>query len=241
MGFMNWFSGKAAAAEKARALPAPRAPADAAHRGEERKVVRHARREQLYVAVRESMTRAGVLSAMYKFKVLSLDQAGNQFLVMMDLGQASSNQPEKLGEIETAIMQLAKARFEITVTAVYWRFDAQVAVGRPPAAVDAARKASLAAALARSARAPEEAGQTDRPPSSSRPYEPIQPEEVAAFKRALATANAANAAPAARPGPDGQVRSGPRSYTLLTGFEDTEMTESPTLPSLSTTQYGDLN
>ena len=35
--------------------------------GVERKVKRHARREQLYGAIRESMTRAGMLSASYKF------------------------------------------------------------------------------------------------------------------------------------------------------------------------------
>jgi hypothetical protein len=38
------------------------------------------------------------------------------------------------------------------------------------------------------------------------------------------------------------VKSGPRSprsYTLLTGFEDTEMPESNS-PALSSTQYGDL-
>jgi hypothetical protein len=30
--------------------------------------------EELYVAIRESMTRSGVLSSSFKFKVLSLDQ-----------------------------------------------------------------------------------------------------------------------------------------------------------------------
>jgi len=37
------------------------------------------------------------------------------------------------------------------------------------------------------------------------------------------------------------TRSGPHSYTLLTGFEDTEMPEMPvSAPALSATQYGDL-
>ncbi|MDO9405328.1 MAG: hypothetical protein Q7T87_14945 [Polaromonas sp.] len=241
MALLNWFSGKSGARddgdtrhpiarEKAPLPVVQRNAAESLARSEERKVRRHARREQVFVAVRESMTRAGVLSAMYKFKVLSLDQSGNQFLVMMDLGQASSNQPDKLGDIETAIKQLALARFEINVTSVYWRFDPQVAVGRPPAPLDAARRAALAASAgggaAAAARAP------------ARPYEPIHADEVAAFKQALAAASAAHPASVDR---DGKVRSGPHSYTLLTGFEDTEMTESPTLPSLSTTQYGDLN
>ncbi|MDQ3271100.1 MAG: hypothetical protein M3Q12_02870, partial [Pseudomonadota bacterium] len=69
-------------------------------------------------------------------------------------------------------------------------------------------------------------------------YEPIQADEVAAFKLALAAASAHGVpAEASVPG-----RSVPRSYTLLTGFEDTEMPDSPALvPALSATQYGDLN
>lgn len=243
MALLNWFSGKSGARGdadsqhplargKTRQAAEPRSTGEIAARSEDRKLKRHSRREQLYVAVRESMTRAGVLSTMYKFKVLSLDQTGNQFLVMMDLGQASSDQSGKLGEIETAIMQLAKARFEITITAVYWRFDAQVAVGRPPAAVDAARKAAVSAALIRAQQARRAA---DGKPATH-PYEPIHPDEVTAFKQALASAS-----PPPAHERDGLVRSGPRSYTLLTGFEDTEMTESPAMPSLSTTQYGDLN
>jgi hypothetical protein len=35
-------------------------------------------------------------------------------------------------------------------------------------------------------------------------------------------------------------RSGLRSYTLITGFEDTEMPESSAAPALSATQYGEL-
>ena len=41
---------------------------------------------------------------------------------------------------------------------------------------------------------------------------------------------------------DGSGKHGPQSYTLLTGFEDTEMPDSDTrAPALSGTQYGDLN
>ena len=43
----------------------------------------HSRREQLYEAIREAMTKAGVLSASYKFKVLSFDQLSKDFLVLI--------------------------------------------------------------------------------------------------------------------------------------------------------------
>ncbi|WP_341909022.1 hypothetical protein [Polaromonas sp. YR568] len=200
--------------EAAAERPAPERDA----RSESGKLKRHARRDQLYLAIREAMTHAGVLSSGYKFKVLSLDPRGNEFMVMVDLAHGFS-QPEKFGELETQIIQHAKARFEITVPAVYWRMDDIATMKRP----------------AEGAKAP-----------SAPRYEPIQAEEVAAFKKALLAGATQERTPertsarAASKAPD-KSRQGPHSYTLLTGFEDTEMAPSPAMPALSTTQYGDLN
>ena len=201
--------------------------ADTASRTESRKVRRHARREQLYVAVREAMTRAGVLAASYKFKVLSLDQRGDQFLAMMDVAPALGRQSEKLAEIESLIVQTAKARFEIVVTSVYWRSDTRTVASsslggmHEQVAANADRHAPL--------------NMTVKKPASR--YDPIQDDEVAAFKQALAAASAAPVSVDA----SGKTRTGMHSYTLLTGFEDTEMPESAAAPALSATQYGDLN
>ena len=144
MALFNWFSNKSDATKAfgmadvgntARSGQQPvaraqvqmpvstRPPPDPTNRSEERKAKRQARREQLYVAVRESMTRAGVLSASYKFKVLSLDQRGDQFLVMMDVHPSLGHQAEKLSEGEALIVQTAKTLFGILVTSVYWRLD----------------------------------------------------------------------------------------------------------------------
>jgi hypothetical protein len=89
------------------------------------------RRELLYTVVRDAMVRAGVLSASYKFKVLSLDQRGRQFLVMMDLAREYGGETARLSEIEALIAQTAKTRYDILVTAVYWRINDHVAVGLP--------------------------------------------------------------------------------------------------------------
>jgi hypothetical protein len=97
-----------------------------------RKNERNARREMLYAVVRESMVRAGVLSASYKFKVLALDQRGQQFLVMMDLAREYGRDVNRLTETEALIAQTAKSRHDILVTAVYWRINEHVAVGLPP-------------------------------------------------------------------------------------------------------------
>lgn len=274
MSFLNWFSSKpsplkpspveeqkrAAAARDKSPLSVPgRLPVEAAAPGDGAKLKRHARREQLYVAIRESMTRSGVLSASYKFKVLSLDQRGNEFLVMMDLAKAFGRPSEQLGEIETLIIQNAKARFEITVPAVYWRIDETAVVVKPkPSTQDAPQSASVPAAAVAAATTAAVADTAAKPAKPR--YEPIQADEVAAFKQALLAASAQGPAAAPEKGVKdvkdvkdakearevkeakdaARSKSGPRSYALLTGFEDTEMPDSPSSPALSSTQYGDL-
>jgi hypothetical protein len=225
-----------------------------------RKNERMARRELLYGVVRESMTNAGVLSTSYKFKVLSLDARGRQFLVMVDLASEFGGETHRLAEIEAMVAQAAKARFDILVTAVYWRMNEHVAVGVPASARGAtpSRPVPLDSGPAPLAAAPAvkplaEKPAADKPvlpqshPSSR--FEPLHPDEVSAFKRALASgasgaeamATAATAAGASAKSFDGAAKHGPQSYTLLTGFEDTEMADSDAPPAaLSTTQYGDL-
>jgi hypothetical protein len=222
-----------------------------------RKHERMARRELLYHDVRESMVRAGVLSASYKFKVLSLDGRGRQFLVMVDLSRDCGVETGQLGEIEAMIAQSAKARHDILVTAVYWRMSEHVAVGDPKtqAPARAVPSSDSQPVPLHSAPAPLESQPLPleaKPVTRSR-YEPIQADEVAAFKRAISTgvdnpAAAAAAAVGVAHGAtatsfDGSAKHGPQSYTLLTGFEDTEVAEGDprALPVLSGTQYGELN
>ena len=283
-----------------RPLP-PQLPQDHAAN---RKNERMERRELLYTVVREAMVRAGVLSASYKFKVLSLDQRGRQFLVMMDLAREYGGETTRLSEIEALIAQTAKSRYDILVTAVYWRINDHVAVGAPlkgvapqgaalrppvparpvapvaapvvatpaqaarpaagspvagaaaPATPSAAPDAGIlvsapalapvaapAAPLLKPAGAP---AQVPVRPAGSR-FDPIEADEVAAFKRALADAASQRAtpAPAAATRPGVPVRSGPlltpAQTAQLTGFEDTEMPSDGPSQDLSSTQYGDLH
>ena len=260
--------------------------ADPTQRSEERKLRRQARREQLYSAIRQSMACAGVLSASFKFKVLSLDQRGDQFLVMMDVHPSLGFQEQKLVDSEALVMQTAKSQFNILVTAVYWRIDTKAEVGEfkhagfesrpaPLAAGAAAPLAAGAAAAIAVAVAPAAAPTPAVKKPATHRFEPIDDDEVSAFKRAMATPTAPlnpsqtympNAGPnvagnaagyaAANAGAHAEAnvghsaaalqnaaktRNGPRSFTLITGFEDTEMPESAALPGLSATQYGDLN
>lgn len=134
MSFLNWFSDKPATDS----LPAA---GDAATSGDGSRLKRQARREQLYVVIRDAMTRAGVLSASYKFKVLSLDQSGENFMVMMEFSTGFDGSPGKLAVMEGLIIRNAKALFEISVPAVYWRFE-QVAADKP-AALPASRQGAV--------------------------------------------------------------------------------------------------
>ncbi|MRD46895.1 hypothetical protein GHT07_06380 [Caenimonas koreensis DSM 17982] len=250
-----------------------------------RKNERMARRELLYSVVRDAMMRAGVLSASYKFKVLSLDPRGRQFLVMVDLARDFGGETMRLAEIEAMIAQGAKSRHDILVTAVYWRINEHVAVGDPQAAPSRARAGTPSSPMPlESQPAPLESApaallQPAAAHGAAR-YEPLLADEVAAFKQALAAgaspreaASATSAAAVAQkaavagmaasaaasaaqngvgPGAnhgatarafDGSAKHGPQSYTLLTGFEDTEMPETSgeRAPLLSGTQYGELN
>jgi hypothetical protein len=101
------------------------APGSAANRKPERPE----RREMLYAVVRECMTQAGVLSSSYKFKVLSLDSRGRQYLVMMDLPQDHDGDTGRLAEIEALIARNAKSRHDLLVTAVYWRVTEPIRTG----------------------------------------------------------------------------------------------------------------
>ncbi|WP_027994594.1 hypothetical protein [Simplicispira psychrophila] len=217
------------------------------------------RRELLYIVVRDAMVCAGVLSASYKFKVLSLDPRGLQFLVMMDLAREFGGETVRLSEIETLIAQTAKARYNIAVTAVYWRINELVGAGVAqkvtalPAAhahhspatgarvPDVARPAPSSVAVRPSMPAP-----LDRPSAAAAPvrlvaprFDPIEADEVAAFKQALAAAAAART-PAA-PTPGVPQRSGPRRPAPSSDFADTVMPEQDSrAQSLSNTQYGEL-
>lgn len=212
-----------------------------------RKSDRAARRELLYAVVREAMVRAGVLSASYKFKVLSLDAEGRQFLIMVDLARGAGGDAANLAEIEALIAQSAKARHEMQVTAVYWRVNEHVAVGRADlhrhqrAAPDSQQHADSVPTALHSVPEPMVAA-----PAKGPTYDPIQADEVEAFKRALvAGSRPAPLTPTASADgahdPDGKGHHGPRSYTLLTGFEDTEMPDTDQKRQvLSGTQYGEL-
>lgn len=183
-----------------------------------RKSERLERRELLYTVVRESMTRAGLLSTSYKFKVLSLDSRGRQYLIMMDMARQNVGDTARLADMESHIAKIAKTRHDILVTAVYWRVNEHVTAG-----------------LARSTPMPAPRPAAGAPAAPVAPrFEPLHADEVAAFKQALASIPT----PAALSAPGEIVRSGRRN-PAPPSFQDTELDDRQS--PLSGTQYGDLN
>jgi len=228
----------------------------------DRRSLRLERRELLYSVVRESMSRIGILSSSYKFKVLSLDPRGRQYMIMMDLHKDLVIDPGQLGEIESVVAQNAKARHDIVVTAVYWRINEPVGGGatrktkpaQPDETPQLPRSSEPVAALAPNLDEQNQAKQTG-------PYEPIREDEVNAFKQALGVGvTSTNVVPE----PSGKLIKSwrhvpvPRADFADTqlqepeakngkpsrpkDFQDTEVADSAEkISPLSSTQYGDLN
>lgn len=202
---------------------------------------RSARREMVYSAVRESMVRSGILSAGYKFKVLALDKRATQFIVMVDLAQQYCASPDKLTQIEALIAYSAKTRFEIVITSVYWRLNAQLGVAstKAPSAVTAPQPAVVPVPLG---------------------MDPVDEAEIAAFKKALleaalnpvpaldgaSAANRAATSAAPRPAPIvPPARSAAHNAQIAREAAQRGGAPAPTADTsfggLSNTQYGDLH
>lgn len=201
----------------------------------DRKTARLERRQLLYGVVRDSMISAGVLAASYKFKVLSLDAAGRHYLVMMDLTDKVASDTALLGKIEALMVQSAKMRHDILVTAVYWRVSdhllASSPSGQPVHMPQLGRQASELKSVSRPEGPAVSHQQIPR-------FQPLQQDEVAAFKRALASASAPM--PLSESGKI--VTSGRRNPALPDEFEDTQMVDQDERASpLGVTQYGELN
>jgi len=209
---------------------------------------RQDRRDHLYSVVRDVMLRSEVLASHYKFKVLSLDTQGRQFLVMMDLLGEQSLRPEQLAGIETLISNTAAQRYALQVKSVYWRQPVLAEVSPPVAsttpmtpvaasgmvAAAPATRPAAAATVPQDMLAPTPRG---RGGAKSQGFDPISDDEVLAFKNAIAT----KPAPAAQASSGQALVSGLRNAAAMTGFEDTQLLEpeEPASP-LSRTQFGDL-
>ncbi|MBT0570327.1 hypothetical protein KIK84_08310 [Curvibacter sp. CHRR-16] len=238
MSLFNWFGKKANTATPTTQRTNAGLQADGARAGAvgadandplARRAERYERREMLYGVVRETMARAGLISSSYKFKVLSLDSRGLDYLVMVDVGSAIMADHGRLYEMEQNIVQAAKNRHEMQVNAVYWRANEHVLAQR----ITRTERVAQEPADSRKSTATDERAFADT--TSLKPYDPLHEDELLAFKKALASIPAQG--PLSAPGQI--VQTGPRKPMPVRDFQDTVIDERAMSP-LSSTQWGDL-
>jgi hypothetical protein len=167
----------------------------------------------LFEVIRECMIASGVLSSGYTFKVLSVDQTHQQFQVLFDLGPEFNTDTHRLSEMEQMICVSAMRRYQVKVNACFWRIDQPVQAAVQESLQDESESSpeddqELRRAQAR-AQLAELFATSPNLPESRMP-------EFAATEFA----------------PNASVQQGqPKSYALLTGYEETEATSSVFKPT----------
>lgn len=184
---------------------------------------RHAQREHLYEVVRSVMSRSEVLTSNYKFKVLPLNGAGRQFLVMVDLLDDHALPPERRPPVEQLITMMAAQSHDLQVNGVYWRcmMSAAGPVGQTLASplaspIDAPSKGPTSAPV------PTLSVATNDVAASQTGFEPIEPDEVLAFKKAITKGTPEGLAQA-----QADTMDSSRAHQgSISGFEDTQLLDS---------------
>jgi hypothetical protein len=86
------------------------------------------RREMLYQAIRENLLSLEVVSSMYKFKVMNIDDRHHRFIAMIDITKSfqtqKSSKVRSFSEIEEFIKQNTFERFGLVLEGIYWRVSA---------------------------------------------------------------------------------------------------------------------
>lgn len=108
------------------------------------------RREMLYQSIRESMLAMEVLSNMYKFKVMNVDQQHEVFIVMIEVSKLFeakwSGTTASFAQAEQRMMTGAMNRAGVTLQGVFWRVDETVdAFAMPARAGDGAEQTAVVA------------------------------------------------------------------------------------------------
>ncbi|WP_367849661.1 hypothetical protein [Rhodoferax sp. WC2427] len=154
---------------------------------EERKAYR---KECLYQSIRETFLSMEVLSQMYRFKVMPVDDRHHRFIAMVDVaksfvagGQARN---KSFFAMEQSMRTAAYQRYGVVIDGIYWRvLESEEPFERPARASDPAHHGGTptAALRARATLAQNSAPPTT--PLSRHRYPAVSAEERAAFMAAL--------------------------------------------------------
>jgi hypothetical protein len=154
---------------------------------DERKQVR---REMVYQSVRDNLLLLEIISGMYKFKAVGLDERQHRFMVVIDVATGfvarRGGKVMRFNEVEKFLSERTFAQYGVRIDSIYWRFHPDVnSFGRGYRASDVAPKPRPAPVPAPPpAAAPARPAGTGLRPSSR--HEPVSEEEMRAFEQAIA-------------------------------------------------------
>ncbi len=156
---------------------------------EERKVYR---RERLYQSIRETFLSMEVISQMYRFKVMPVDERHHRFIAMIDVAKSFVTGPDSktksFAAMEHTMRLNTYKRFGVLIDGIYWRVsETEDQFERHSRAGDAARAGEF--------KVPERSNAADKGFSSATAlsrdgFQPISPDEEEAFMEALRLGNA---------------------------------------------------
>lgn len=144
------------------------------------------RREMVYQSVRDNLLLLEIISGMYKFKAVGLDERQHRFMVVIDVASGfvarRGGKVLRFNEVEKFLRERAFAQYGVRIDSIYWRFHPEVnSFGRGYRASDVAPRSRPAPAPA-----PEPAAARPSPLRPSSRHEPVSEDEMRAFEQAIA-------------------------------------------------------
>lgn len=143
------------------------------------------RREMLYQSIRESLLQLQVISSMYKFRVMNLDERQHRFVAMIEVTNSFEAKMDGISvgfnQIEEHLKKRVFDRFGISLESIFWR------VNETESSFVRARRAGDSPHAANPPRQREVAGDVSgaRQRLSRAPVEPVTAAERQAFERAV--------------------------------------------------------
>ncbi|MEO6852797.1 MAG: hypothetical protein ABI410_16875 [Rhodoferax sp.] len=154
---------------------------------EERKAYR---KECLYQSIRETFLSMEVVSNMYRFKVMPVDERHHRFIAMVDVAKSfvagAQARTKSFAAMEQSIRTAAYQRYGVVVDGIYWRVsETEEPFERRARASDPVRSGGAETAALRTQAAPPQDGAAASTPLSRHRYPAVSAEERAAFMAAL--------------------------------------------------------
>jgi hypothetical protein len=155
---------------------------------EERKAYR---KERLYQSIRESFLSMEVVSNMYRFKLMPVDERHHRFIAMVDVAKSfaagAHGKGKSFAAMEHSLRTDAFKRYGVLIDGVYWRvsetedqFERRTRAGDPARSGSFEPPKPVATSAATAAN-----GHQSMPILSRRTYQPVSPAEQIAFMEAL--------------------------------------------------------